>query len=391
MAKYYNESIETASRDKLAAIQSERLVKTVKRVYDNVPAYRKKMDDIGLKPEDIRSVDDLSKLPFTYKQDLRDNYPYGMFACPMRDVVRIHASSGTTGKQTVVGYTENDLDMWAECAARAIVAAGGTPDDIVHVSYGYGLFTGGLGIHAGAQKLGAAVVPASTGNTRRQLQIFKDFGSTILCCTPSYAMYLADSLAEYGITNGDLKLRVGIFGAEPWTPGMRDQIEKKLGIAAHDIYGLSEVAGPGVSFDCECQSGLHINEDNFIPEIIDPETGEVLPYGEQGELVFTCIGYNPGNTAPGCNLGSSRLILSTPRLLLYAGAHRYRKGVECNRQRRKKVRPGHGQGLEGALQCSRCPSRGQRTTLLVDSDRRSRICSDAHGSAKRPVGRKIQR
>ena len=289
MAKYYNESIETASRDKLAAIQSERLVKTVKRVYDNVPAYREKMDDIGLKPEDIKSVDDLSKLPFTYKQDLRDNYPYGLFACPMRDVVRIHASSGTTGKQTVVGYTENDLDMWAECAARAIVAAGGTPDDIVHVSYGYGLFTGGLGLHAGAQKLGAAVVPASTGNTRRQLQIFKDFGSTILCCTPSYAMYLADSLAEYGMTKEDLKLKAGIFGAEPWTPGMRDQIEKKLGIVAHDIYGLSEVAGPGVSFDCECQNGLHINEDNFIPEIIDPETGEVLPYGEQGELVFTCI------------------------------------------------------------------------------------------------------
>ncbi len=289
MAMYYTPNIETASREELAAIQSERLVKTVKRVYDNVPAYRKKMDDIGLKPEDIKSVDDLSKLPFTYKQDLRDNYPYGLFACPMRDVVRIHASSGTTGKQTVVGYTENDLDMWAECAARALVAAGATPDDIVHVSYGYGLFTGGLGIHAGAQKLGAAVVPASTGNTRRQLQIFKDFGSTVLCCTPSYAMYLADSLAEYGLTKEDLKLKAGVFGAEPWTPGMRDQIEAKLGIVAHDIYGLSEIAGPGVAFDCECQNGLHINEDNFIPEIIDPETGEVLPYGEQGELVFTCI------------------------------------------------------------------------------------------------------
>ena len=289
MAMYYTPNIETASREELAAIQSERLVKTVKRVYDNVPAYRKKMDDIGLKPEDIKSVDDLSKLPFTYKQDLRDNYPYGLFACPMRDVVRIHASSGTTGKQTVVGYSENDLDMWAECAARALVAAGATPDDIVHVSYGYGLFTGGLGIHAGAQKLGAAVVPASTGNTRRQLQIFKDFGSTVLCCTPSYAMYLADSLAEYGLTKEDLKLKAGVFGAEPWTPGMRDQIEAKLGIVAHDIYGLSEIAGPGVAFDCECQNGLHINEDNFIPEIIDPETGEVLPYGEQGELVFTCI------------------------------------------------------------------------------------------------------
>lgn len=289
MANYFSESIETASRERLAEIQSERLVKTVKRVYDNVPAYRKKMDEIGLKPEDIHSVDDLSKLPFTYKQDLRDNYPYGMFACPMKDVVRIHASSGTTGKQTVVGYTENDLDMWAECAARAIVAAGGSAEDIVHVSYGYGLFTGGLGLHAGAQKLGAAVIPASTGNTRRQLQIFKDFESTILCCTPSYAMYLADSLAEYGLTKEELKLKIGIFGAEPWTPGMRDQIEKKLGVVAHDIYGLSEIAGPGVAFDCECQNGLHINEDNFIPEIIDPETGEVLPYGEKGELVFTCI------------------------------------------------------------------------------------------------------
>ena len=289
MGKYYSESIETASRETLESIQSERLVRTVKRVYDNVPAYRKKMDEAGVKPEDIKSVADLSKLPFTYKQDLRDNYPYGLFACDMHDVVRIHASSGTTGKQTVVGYTKNDIDMWAECAARAIVAAGGSADDIVHVSYGYGLFTGGLGLHEGATKLGAAVVPASTGNTRRQLQIFKDFGSTILCCTPSYAMYLADSLAEYGLTKDDLKLKAGIFGAEPWTPGMRKQIEDKLGVVAHDIYGLSEIAGPGVSFDCECQNGLHVNEDHFIPEIIDPETGEVLPYGEQGELVFTCI------------------------------------------------------------------------------------------------------
>ena len=289
MGKYFNERVETASRETLESIQSERLVRTVKRVYNNVAAYREKMDQAGVKPEDIRSVKDLGKLPFTYKQDLRDNYPYGLFACDMKDVVRIHASSGTTGKQTVVGYTKNDLDMWAECAARAITAAGGDANDIVHVSYGYGLFTGGLGLHDGATKLGAAVVPASTGNTRRQLQIFKDFGSTILCCTPSYAMYLADSLAEYGMTKDDLKLRIGIFGAEPWTPGMRKQIEEKLGITAHDIYGLSEIAGPGVSFDCECQNGLHINEDHFIPEIIDPDTGEVLPYGEQGELVFTCI------------------------------------------------------------------------------------------------------
>ena len=247
------------------------------------------MDEIGLKPEDIRSIKDLSKLPFTYKQDLRDNYPYGLFACDMKDVVRIHASSGTTGKQTVVGYTKNDIDMWAECAARALVAAGADENDIVHVSYGYGLFTGGLGLHDGATKLGAAVIPASTGNTRRQLQMFKDFGSTVLCCTPSYAMYLGDSLAEYGMTKDDIKLKARVFGAEPWTPGMRDQIQEKLGIVAHDIYGLSEIAGPGVAFDCECQNGLHINEDHFIPEIINPETGEVLPYGEQGELVFTCI------------------------------------------------------------------------------------------------------
>ncbi len=289
MANYFNKQVETASREELEKIQSERLVKTVKRVYDNVPAYRKKMDEAGVKPEDIKSVSDLSKLPFTYKQDLRDNYPYGLFACPMSEVVRIHASSGTTGKQTVVGYTKNDLEMWEECAARAIVAAGGSKDDIVHVSYGYGLFTGGLGIHGGATRLGASVIPASTGNTARQLMMFKDFGSTILCCTPSYAMYLADSLEEHGLTKDDLKLKVGIFGAEPWTPGIRQQIEEKLGIVAHDIYGLSEVAGPGVSFDCECQNGLHINEDHFIPEIIDPETGEVLPYGESGELVFTCV------------------------------------------------------------------------------------------------------
>ena len=289
MAKYFNEKIETASREELEKIQSERLINTVKRVYDNVPAYRKKMDEAGIKPQDIKSVADLEKLPFTYKQDLRDNYPYGLFACPMKDVVRIHASSGTTGKQTVVGYTKNDLDMWSECVARAIVAAGGSEEDIIHVAYGYGLFTGGIGIHDGATKLGASVIPASTGNTARQLMMFKDFGSTILCCTPSYAMYLADSLEQHGMTKDDISLKIGIFGAEPWTPGMRQQIEEKLGIVAHDIYGLSEVAGPGVSFDCECQDGLHINEDNFIAEIIDPETGKVLPYGEQGELVFTCI------------------------------------------------------------------------------------------------------
>lgn len=289
MSNYFTKEIETADRETLEKIQSERLVNTVKRVYNNVELYRKRMDDAGVKPEDIKSIKDLSKLPFTYKQDLRDTYPYGMFACPMKDVVRIHASSGTTGRQTVVGYTKNDIDMWATCLARALSAAGATNEDFIHVSYGYGLFTGGLGAHYGAEKLGAAVIPAATGNTRRQLQIFKDFGSTVLCCTPSYAMYLADSLSEYGLTKDDLKLKAGVFGAEPWTENMRAQIEEKLGIKAFDIYGLSEVAGPGVAFDCECQNGMHINEDNFIPEIIDSETGEVLPDGETGELVFTCV------------------------------------------------------------------------------------------------------
>lgn len=289
MKSYFSEKQETASREEIRAVQSERLINTVKRVYENVPLYRQRFDEMGIKPEDIKSVDDLSKLPFTYKQDLRDTYPYGLFACPMSEVVRIHASSGTTGKQTVVGYTKNDLDMWATCVARALAAAGTTKEDLVHVSYGYGLFTGGLGAHDGATKLGAAVLPASTGNTARQLQMFKDFGSNILCCTPSYAMYLADSLSQFGLTKEDLKLKAGVFGAEPWTDNMRRQIEEKLGINAYDIYGLSEVAGPGVAFDCECQNGMHINEDFFIPEIIDSETGEVLPDGESGELVFTCI------------------------------------------------------------------------------------------------------
>ena len=286
---YFNEKIETMSREDLRELQSKRLVACVKRVYDNVEAYRKKMDRANIKPEDIKSVDDLYKLPFTIKQDLRDNYPYGLFACPMEEVVRVHASSGTTGKQTVVGYTQNDLDMWSECVARAICAAGGTKKDFVHVSYGYGLFTGGLGLHYGAEKLGATVIPASTGNTQRQIQIFKDFGSNILCCTPSYALYLGDSLEEFGAKKEELNLKAGIFGAEPWTDNMRKQIEQRLGIKAYDIYGLSEIAGPGVSFSCDAADGMHINEDNFIAEIIDPETGEVLPEGSTGELVFTCI------------------------------------------------------------------------------------------------------
>ena len=286
---YFDEAIETLSREKLKALQGERLAKTVRRVYDNVPYYRERMGRAGIGPDDIKSVEDLSKLPFTCKQDLRDTYPYGLFACSMDEVVRIHASSGTTGKQTVVGYTRNDIDMWATCAARALAAAGATKRDFVHVSYGYGLFTGGLGLHYGAEKLGAAAIPASTGNTRRQLQIFQDFGSNYLCCTPSYALYLGESLAQYGMTKDTLKLKGGLFGAEPWTENMRRQIEERLGIEAFDIYGLSEIAGPGVSYDCKAHSGMHINEDHFIAEIIDPETGEVLPDGSTGELVFTCI------------------------------------------------------------------------------------------------------
>ena len=251
--------------------------------------YRKRMDEAGVKPEDILSVNDLKKLPFTYKQDLRDNYPYGMFAVPPSELQRIHASSGTTGKQTVVGYTHHDIEIWSECAARALVAAGATKDDFVHVSYGYGLFTGGLGIHNGAEMMGATVIPASTGNTTRQLTIMQDFHSSILCCTPSYALYLADAMKQHGIDPESLNLKAGIFGAEPWTEEMRREIESRLHIKAYDIYGLSEISGPGVAFDCECQNGLHVNEDNFIIEIIDPITGESKPDGEQGEIVFTCI------------------------------------------------------------------------------------------------------
>ncbi len=281
--------MECAELYEMQALQSFRLSKTVKRVYENVPLYRERMDAAGVKPEDIRTVDDLKKLPFTYKQDLRDTYPYGMFAVPMDKVVRLHASSGTTGKQIVVGYTQNDLDMWAECCARALTAAGADEKDFMHVSYGYGLFTGGLGLHGGAEKIGMTVIPVSTGNTKRQINIIKDFGSTVICCTPSYALYLAETMEEEGITKDDIKLKAGLFGAEPWTEEMRKDIESKLGLKALDIYGLTEVVGPGVAFECEEQTGMHINEDNFIVETIDPDTGEVLPEGEQGELVFTCI------------------------------------------------------------------------------------------------------
>lgn len=286
---YYKPEIECAPRSELEALQSYRLSRTVRRVYENVAPYRKKMDEAVVKPEDIKSIADLQKLPFTVKQDLRDNYPYGMFASPMKDVVRIHASSGTTGKQTVVGYTAHDIDMWAECAARALVSVGGTKDDFIHISYGYGLFTGGLGLHYGAEKLGATAIPASAGNSMRQLQLFKDFGSSIICMTPSYAISLIELMKENNISKDEFKLKAGVFGAEPWTEEMRKEIEAGLGIKAYDIYGLSEIMGPSVSCECECQCGMHICEDHFIPEIIDPDTLEVLPAGQQGELVFTCI------------------------------------------------------------------------------------------------------
>ena len=286
---YWQKEIETASRDEIRHIQDERLVKVVRHVWDNVPMYRERMQAAGVEPGDIRSADDIVKLPFTTKQDLRDTYPYGMFAVPMDDVVRLHASSGTTGKQIVVGYTKNDLDVWDNICARQLCAVGATKHDRIHVSYGYGLFTGGFGLHGGATKLGATAIPVSSGNTQRQITILRDFGSTVLCCTPSYAMYIAEVMSEEGVTPDDISLKAGIFGAEPWTEEMRRQLEEKLGIKAYDIYGLTEIMGPGVAYECSAQHGMHVNEDHFIIEIIDPDTGAHVPDGEQGEIVFTCL------------------------------------------------------------------------------------------------------
>ncbi len=286
---YYNQKAECMPREEKKQLQSARLRDVVKRVYDNVPTYRAKMDAIGLTPDDIHSIDDINKLPFTTKQDLRNNYPYGMFAAPMEDIVRVHASSGTTGKLTVVGYTKNDLDMWAECCARALVSAGAKKSSVVQVCYGYGLFTGGLGLHYGSELLGAVTVPASSGNTSRQLQMMEDFGTEVLCCTPSYAIYLAEALKASDIDLSKLNLKYGIFGAEPWTNEMRREIEQSLNIKAYDIYGLSEIAGPGVAIECEYQSGAHVQDDFFYPEVIDKDSLEPLPYGEVGELVITTL------------------------------------------------------------------------------------------------------
>jgi phenylacetate-CoA ligase len=276
-------------RNGISHVQSERLRETVERVYFNVPYYRSKMQEAGLGPEKIQTIDDLAKLPFTTKTDLRDNYPFGLFAVPMSEIVRVHASSGTTGKPTVVGYTRNDISTWSEVMARTLTSAGANRNDFIQVAYGYGLFTGGLGIHYGGEKIGASVIPISGGNTVRQIQLMHDFGSTVLACTPSYALFLAEAIQESGINRDDLKLRVGVFGAEPWTENMRREIEDKLRIKAIDIYGLSEVIGPGVASECPVQEGLHINEDHFYPEIIDPETLKVLPAGSIGELVFTTL------------------------------------------------------------------------------------------------------
>lgn len=289
MSRPYYNPIEVAPVAEIKALQTARLIHIVHHVWEHVPYYRARMEEAGITPDDIQTLDDLKKLPFTYKQDLRDTYPYGLFAVPMEEVVELHASSGTTGKQIVVGYTEHDIQVWGDTAARAIVAAGGDVHSKIHVSYGYGLFTGGLGLHYGAKTLGAVAIPVSSGNTKRQIQILQDFESDILCCTPSYATYIGETLRDMGISPDEIKLSAGIFGAEPWTEDSRQEIQRLLGIKAYDIYGLTEIIGPGVAYECAEQTGMHVCEDHFIPEIIDPDTGEVLPEGESGELVFTCI------------------------------------------------------------------------------------------------------
>ncbi|MCD8118046.1 MAG: phenylacetate--CoA ligase [Lachnospiraceae bacterium] len=288
MKNYYQPEIETMPVEQIQALQSERLREQVQYVYEHVKFYHDRMDEAGVRPEDIHGIEDLSKLPFITKDDLRDQYPYGLLGVPLSECVRIQSTSGTTGRRVVAFYTQQDIDIWDECCARAIVAAGGTKDDVCHVCYGYGLFTGGPGLNGGSHKVGCLTLPMSSGNTERQLQFMTDLGSTILCCTPSYAANLGEAIREKGIKD-QIKLKAGIFGAEPWTEEMRRNIEELLGIKAYDIYGLTEISGPGVSFECEEQAGMHIQEDHFIPEIINPKTGEVLPEGEVGELVFTCI------------------------------------------------------------------------------------------------------
>ena len=287
--RYYQKEIETMDPERIRALQSEKLVKQVRHVYEHVPFYRGLMDEKGIKPEDIRGVEDLHLLPFISKAELRETYPYGMLAVPLSECVRIHSTSGTTGKRVIAYYTQHDIDLWEDCCARALTAAGATNEDVVQVCYGYGLFTGGSGLHGGSHKIGSLTLPMSSGNTERQIQFMMDLGATVLCCTPSYAAYIGETLKEQGYGPDDIPLRAGIFGAEPWTQEIREDIEKTLGIKAYDIYGLTEMSGPGVAFECEEQRGMHICEDHFIAEIIDPNTGEVLPDGTKGELVFTCL------------------------------------------------------------------------------------------------------
>jgi phenylacetate-CoA ligase len=289
MERYYQKEIETASREEIRAIQTEKLKKQVQHVWNDVPFYRKKMEEAGVTPDDIQSIDDLCKLPFTTKDDLKEQYPYGLLGKPLKECVRIQSTSGTTGKRVVAFYTQHDIDLWEDCCARAITAAGGTDEDVCQVSYGYGLFTGGPGLNGGSHKVGCLTVPTSSGNTDRQIMFINDLQATILCCTPSYAAYLGERMKELGYGPDDIPLKAGIFGAEAWSEEMRHDIEKTLGIKAYDIYGLTEISGPGVSFECSQQQGMHVNEDHFVPEIINPKTGEVLPGGEQGELVFTCL------------------------------------------------------------------------------------------------------
>ena len=289
MERYYQPEIETASREQITAWQNERLVKQVKHVWDNVPYYRKKMEAAGVTPEDIKSIEDLHKLPFVTKADLREAYPYGLLAEPLKNCVRIQSTSGTTGKRVVAFYTQHDIDLWEDCCARAITAAGGTDEDVCQISYGYGLFTGGPGLKGGSHRVGCLTIPTSSGNTERQIMFIRDLNATILCCTPSYAAYLGESMKEMGLSPEEIPLKAGIFGAEAWSEEMRQDIQKTLGIKAFDIYGLTELSGPGVSFECSAQAGMHINEDHFIAEVIDPDTGEVLPDGTYGELVFTSI------------------------------------------------------------------------------------------------------
>ncbi len=288
MENYFQKEYETMPREQIKALQTEKFLKQIQHVWNDCPDYRKKMEAAGVTPDDIKSIDDISKLPFLSKDDLREGYPYAMLAKPLSECVRIHSTSGTTGKRVIAYYTQHDIDIWEECCARAITAAGGTKEDVVHVSYGYGLFTGGFGLNGGSHKLGCLTLPMSSGNTDRQLQFMTDLGSTIICCTPSYAAYLAESIKERGLRD-KIKLKAGIFGAEAWSEEMRRDIEASLGIKAYDIYGLTEISGPGVSFECSEQTGMHINEDHFYAEIIDPDTGEVLPEGEEGELVFTSL------------------------------------------------------------------------------------------------------